>query len=109
VALEELHLILGEQERVVARVRLEPHQPLVAGLDVVAKPDAAHARRGNAHARQPQLVGHALGAVGGLGQGVAEDLLLDLGRLLLGESYWKEYGVRRPSAILDSPEGARVG
>jgi len=46
---------------------LEPERALVAGLVVRAHPDAAHVGGADMEARQAQLVGDALGAVGGLG------------------------------------------
>jgi hypothetical protein len=42
---------------------LEPHQSLVARLDVVAKPDATHAAGADVHVVEAEVVRHALRAL----------------------------------------------
>jgi hypothetical protein len=85
VALQQAHLLLGEHEGGgLAGFTFQPHQAFVTGLQVVAQPDAAHPGRRDLHALQPQLVAHALGAVGGPVQAVVQHLGLDLG----GQAVW---------------------
>jgi len=80
VALQQAHLVLGEDEGgVLARFALQAHQALVAGLQVVPQPDAAHAGGRDFHPGQAQIVGDTLGAGGGVLQALVEDAGLDLG------------------------------
>lgn len=79
VAIEQQDLGVGEDESgVLPGFPLQAHQALVAGLQVVAQPDAAHARGRDFDAGQPQVVGDALGAVGRPGQAMGQPPFLDL-------------------------------
>ncbi len=60
----------------------------------MAQPHAAHPAGRDIEALEAQLVGYALGPVGGSLQGVGEDLLLDLGGDAAG------VGVARPAPAL---------
>lgn len=80
---------------VVPGLGLQSQQALVPGLEVVAEPDAADTGGTDIDALQPQLVGDALAAVGGLLEAQVEDLLLDG----LGDPV--EMGVARAPALLD--------
>ncbi len=64
MALEELHLLLGEDDGVVLGMGFQAHQALVAGLEVVAQPHTAHPGGADVDLTQAQLVGDALGPVG---------------------------------------------
>jgi hypothetical protein len=79
VPLQERDLLLGEHVGVVMALPFEPQETLVAGLEVVSQPDATDARGADVHVLEPELVGYALGAVGGMDQAVIEDPLLDFG------------------------------
>ena len=57
----------------------QPQQPLVASLQFVSQPHAAHAARAHLVPLQPQFVRHALLATRRMGERVLEDLGLDLG------------------------------
>jgi hypothetical protein len=62
VTLEQLDLSLRQHEGLLASVLLEPHQPLVARLDIVAEPDASHAAGADVHVLEAQLVREVLRA-----------------------------------------------
>src|SRR6185312_488908 len=57
---------------------LEPHQALVARLDVVAEPDAPNAARADVHVVEAQLIRHPLRPLRRILQRVVEDSLLDV-------------------------------
>ena len=79
VAVEQQDLFVCQDEgRVLPGFPFEAHQALVAGLQVMAQPDTAHARGRDLDAGQTQVVGDALGAVGGPGQAMGEHPFLDL-------------------------------
>ena len=78
VPLQEPHLHLGEHESVTLSVPFQAHQALVAGLNSVAQPRAAHSTGADLRATQAQLVGDPLRSVGGECEGAVEDVLLDL-------------------------------
>ncbi len=84
VALEQADLRLRQHVSVCLHVLLQAHQPLVASLQPVAMPHAAHAGRAHLDALETQLIGDALRPVSRELQGVVEDLLLDLGRHAVG-------------------------
>src|SRR5262249_44377879 len=96
VALEEADLLLGEDEGGVRLDgALQAQEALQARFEVVAEPHPADAGWAHRQALQPELVGDALGAVGGVGQGVGEDPRLDLGAHAIG------VGTTRPAPLLD--------
>ena len=78
VTLEELDLLLAEDEGRLLRLPLEAQQALVAGLEVVAHPDPAHAARADLDVLHAELVGHPHATLGREVEGVGQDLLLDL-------------------------------
>ena len=63
---------------VFSRFPFQAHQALVAGLQIVAQPDAADARGRDFDAGQAQVIGDALGAVGRPGQAMGQHPFLDL-------------------------------
>lgn len=96
--LQQPGLLVGQHEgRVLARLALQAHEPLVAGFQIVAQPHPAHARRGDFNPAQTQLVGYALGAVRWPRQAVVEDLGLDLGAHAVGVR------AARPAPALHEP------
>ena len=79
-ALQRLDLLLTQLDLPLPDRLLEPQQPVVAGLETVADPDAPHPARTDLDLREHQLVGHTLGTVGRVHQRVGQDRLLDRSR-----------------------------
>lgn len=84
VTFEQPQLPLGHDEGGVLDGALQSQQALEPGLQIVPTPDAAHARDADVDALEAQFVGDTLGAVGGVLQGVGEDLALDFLRDAVG-------------------------
>jgi len=95
VTLQKSELFLGDNEGRLLHVAFEAQQALEAGLQIVAAPDAAHAGDADVDVLQAQLVGHALSTVGGMLQGVGQDLRFDVLRDAVG--MWAP----RTAALLD--------
>lgn len=64
--IEELYLLLGENVCGVPGVGFQAHQALVTGFRILAQPDTAHTGGADVDLPQPQFLGDALGAVGGV-------------------------------------------
>ena len=77
VALQQPDLFLGQDVGLLPGLGLEAQQALVARLQIMAEPDAAHAGRADVDALEAELVGDTLGTVGGLFEAQVEDALLD--------------------------------
>jgi hypothetical protein len=60
-------------------VLLDPHEPLVSCLDVVAEPDSSHTAGADVHVPEARLIRRALGPLCRVLQRVVEDSLLDVG------------------------------
>ncbi len=99
-ALQEPDLLVGERDAAFGDGLLQAQQALMAGHQVVAAPDAAHAAGRHLEALENQLLGHPERPVGGVIERVGEDRLLDLLRHPVGV---RPPGARQP---VDQPLGA---
>jgi hypothetical protein len=84
VTLKKTNLLLGQHNGLLSRVLFEAQQPVVARLDVVAKPDAPDTSRADVDVVQAKLVRHTLRPMGRELQGVIQNPLLDVGRDAVG-------------------------
>ena len=101
-ALERLDLFLGELDLALADRLLQPEQSLVAGLDAVVHPHAPHPARTDLEPPEHQLVGHTLGAVGGMLERMGQDRLLDRGRDAVGmRSLRSRHPIEQPLGAMD--------
>jgi hypothetical protein len=95
VAFQQPNLRVGQHERLLASMALEPHQSLVARLDIVAKPDTSDAASADVHVVEAELIRNALRAVSRGLQRVIENPRLDV----RSDAVWMRIG--RTTLLLD--------